>query len=816
MKFVKRLERGGQVALATAGLTLMLVFAPAATGRLAAQDALPAVPEAQVIERLRASGLTRSQVRDRLQQMGRDPAIADRYFDLMESNTPAPTAAANPQFLEAMEQIGVTLRGAVPLRADTIISTEAAAAASASTELPVFGRDLFRIATSQFQHVGAGPVDPDYRLGVGDQILVVLTGDVEMAHTVEVTREGMIMIPDVGQLMVAGLTVRELEDRLYERLGRVYSGVGRGAGASTQFSLSLGQLRTNQIFLVGEVERPGAYQVSSVATVFNALYLARGPNDNGSFRRIEVRRRGQVVRTIDVYDYLLRGDSRDDIRLEQGDVIFVPLVGPQVAVQGEVRRPAWFELRPGEGFRHVIAFAGGLRPNASMARIQIDRIVPAEQRRPGTDRVLIDVDTRAALSGTAALALQDNDQISVFSVLEERRNRITVVGGVRRPGLYEWSAGTRLWEVIDRAEGLEETAYTARAHVFRLNEEDGTRSLVHTPLFVGGSGRRNDVPLADRDSVVIFSRAELRNPEQVSIAGFVRRPGVYTLSPGMTARDLILAAGGFVQGADDRAAELARLPDPIARTNQTAQIIHIPLAMSESAGGRRVNGAAAPDWVPGQGEVELTNGDAVFIRRAPGYEGLRTVHLAGEVMRPGGYALQQRGERLLDVLQRSGGLTSEAYGEGLRVVREGRLVSTDLAKAQRNPRSRFNFLLEAGDSIYVPSFDGTVLVAGAVTFETRVLYQPGLSLADYVSRAGGYAPRANKGRVSVTHPSGERHTVGRAALFRSSPRVPPGSTVFVPLLPDDERTDWGEVLTRGLSVMTSTLTLIIAIDRLGR
>lgn len=814
MLLVKRAARGAQLALATAGLALSLAFGSVVSGPLAAQTTPAGVPEAQVVERLRASGLTRTQVRDRLQQMGRDPAIADRYFDLLESNGPIPAGNANPQFVEEMSRIGVMLRGAVPTQVDSVVSTAGAPAGASNGELPVFGRDLFRIATSQFQQVAAGPVDPDYRLGPGDQILVVLTGDVELTHTVEVTRDGMIMIPDVGQLLVGGLTVRELEDRLYERLGRVYSGVGRGADASTQFSLSMGQLRTSQVFLVGEVERPGAYQVSSVATVFNALYLARGPNDNGSFRRIEVRRRGQVIRTVDVYDYLLRGDSRDDIRIEQGDVIFVPVVGRQVAIRGEVRRPAWYELAGDEGFREVIAFAGGLRPNASLARIQIDRIVPPEQRRPGTERVLIDVDARAALGGAPAPRLQDNDLISVFGVLAERRNRLTIAGGVRRPGLYEWTAGTRLWDVIERADGLEETAYTARAHVFRLNEEDGTRTLVRTPLFTDAAGRRNDIALADRDSIVIFSRAELRNPERVSISGFVQRPGLYTLSQGMTARDLILAAGGFIQGADDSTAELARLPDPSARTSQMARIINIPLGGREPAAARRSPGAAAPEWVPSAGEVELVNGDGVFIRRAPGYETMRTISVNGEVIRPGAYALQARSERLLDVLQRAGGLTPEAYPLGLRVVRDGRLVSTELAQARRNPRSRYNLLMEAGDSVYVPTYDGTVLVTGAVNFETRVLYDPRMSLSDYVSRAGGYGPRANKGRVSVTHPDGERHTVGRALFVRTSPVVPPGSRIFVPQVPEGEGTDWGEVVVRGLSVLTSAVTLFIAVDRL--
>ena len=817
---------------AAAALFLFLCGASASVPQaLAPQQPVPGeqlpagVTEREVAERLRASGLTREQARSRLQQMGRDPALVDRYYDAMARDSILPERAVNTGVVAAMQGIGVVLRPGPTAFADTMVSLSEAPLSRLEMEgLPVFGRELFRLATSQFQPVGTGPVDPGYRLGPGDQLMAVLTGDVELAHTLEVNREGLIVIPDVGQIHVAGLTLRELEDRLYDRLGRVYSGVGRGAGASTQFSLSLGALRSNQIFLVGEVERPGAYQVSSVATVFNALYQARGPNDNGSFRRIEVRRDGRTVRVVDVYDYLLRGDSRDDIRLEQGDIIFVPVVGRQVAVQGAIRRPAWFELREGENLRDLLAFAGGLQAGASMARLQIDRIVPPEQRRPGVDRVLVDVDLRDALAGR--VALQDNDRLAVFEVAGERRNRLVITGSVRRPGLLEWREGMTLWDAVERAEGLQEFAYTARAHVFRLNPEDRTRILLRTPLFRDAGAAQQHLLLADRDSIVVYSRSELRNPETVRIAGFVKEPGVYTLAPGMTVRDLVLAAGGFAPGADQTEAELARRTDIYARTDRTAEIVRVPLVAPEPPA--RVDGTAAaamptsssgavPEWVHGQGDMELRHDDVVYVRRAVGYEAPRLVRVTGEVATPGSYVLQSRQERLLDVLERAGGLTTEAHPAGLRLFRENRLVATDVSRAQRNPRGAHNLMLEAGDSIHIPEYDATVLVMGAVTFETRTLHQRGMELSDYISRAGGYAPNANRGRVSVTHPDGERHTVRRALFARGAPPVPPGSTIFVPALPADApRTDWANILTTSLSILTTSLTMWLAIERLRR
>lgn len=815
--------------------TLLAVAAAAgAGGRAHAQQQLPpGVTNAQVVERLRASGLTREQVRARLQQMGQDPALADRYFNAIEGGA-APSGMAGDDVLRSMSSIGIRL-DTVPLapRVDSVVPTDAVPPTSPATPdgLPIFGQSLFHIATSQFQMVGNGPVDPGYRLGPGDQLSVVLTGDVQLSYALEVSRDGMIVIPDVGAVYVAGMQLRELEDRLYERLGRVYAGVGRGPDASTQVAISLGRLRTNQVFIIGEAERPGAYQVSSVATVFNALYQARGPNNNGSFRRIEVRRGGAVVRVVDVYDYLLRGDSRDDIRLEQGDVIFIPVAGAQVGIRGAVRRAAVYELREGEGLRDLIAFAGGLQAEASLARVQIDRVLPPDQRRPGVERTLVDVDVRALLGGGAAPRLFDRDLVSVFSVAAERRNRITVEGQVRRPGIYEWQPGETLWGVIGRAEGLSEDAYTARAHVYRLDPRDGSRSLIRVPLYAAAPGVRQDVQLADRDSVVIFSRTALRNNEAVSVAGFVKHPGTYTLAAGMTARDLVLAAGGFLPGADERVAELARTTDPSFRGNTTSVLTYVSLSDSVLAqdlrpgvSGPRLPGSdtaratvavrGAGEWVPSSREVQLRANDVLFVRKAPGFEDQRFVAVGGQVRVPGDYALVSRQDRLLDVISRAGGTTPEAYLPGLRVSRGGHLVGTDYSRAVRDPRSRYNILLEANDSITVPTYDGTVLVTGAVNFTSRVLYDPRLTVFDYVSRSGGFTPNADRGRLSVQYPDGERHTVQRRLVLSSVPTVRPGSSIFVPAKAEGEKTDWGDVITKTVSVISTAVTLWIAIDRL--
>jgi protein involved in polysaccharide export with SLBB domain len=342
-------------------------------------------------------------------------------------------------------------------------------------------------------------------------------------------------------------------------------------------------------------------------------------------------------------------------------------------------------------------------------------------------------------------------------------------------------------------------------------------------------GVRQDIRLSDADSVVIYSRAELRNAELVSVAGFVKRPGNYPLTPGMTSRDLVLAAGGFSLGADERVAELARQVDPSWRGNATSVVTYITLSDSLTRADLRpgINGVRGADsahavsavrgageWKPSEREIPLRGGDVLFVRRAPGYEPQRFVSVGGQVKVPGDYALVTRQERLVDLITRAGGTTPEAYLPGLRVSRLGQPVGTDFARAVRQPGSRYNILLEAGDSVTVPTYDATVLVQGAVAFSSRVLYDPRLTLFDYVSRSGGFSSNADRGRVSVQYPGGARSTVQRRLLFSTVPDVRPGSTIFVPTRPETEKTNWGDVITRTVSVLSTAVTLWIAIDRL--
>lgn len=783
-----------------------------------------------LLDQLRQSGLSRAQVRSRLQQMGYDPSLADRYFDAIERGAELPTGQTDEQFVEALRRIGVIELPPLDIGvSDSLLGDTLALAEPGETGEPeIFGAAVFRRRSAEFEPIRTGPAPPNYRIGPGDEISLVLTGDVELAYLLPVNREGYLVIPDVGQVFVNGLTLAQLEDRLYDRLGRVYSGVRRGADATTRFMVSLGRTRMNQVYVIGDVVRPSAYAVDALATVFHALYLAGGPNDNGSFRRIEVRRGGEVVQTVDLYDYLIRGDDSSDIRLEHGDIIFVPPVSRRITVTGLVRRPAIYEAAPDDDLRDLIRYAGGFQPDADIRRVQIDRILPPSQRSPGIDRGIVDVDL-AALADSAGepIPVYDGDIVQVFGVSLERRNRVTVTGNVRRPGLYEWHPGMTLGELIERAQGLREEAYLARAHIHRLVETDSTRRLIQVSLHPESDGTSaHEIELADRDSVVVFSRAGLRTPRYVSISGFVKRPGTYELSEGMTIQDLVLAAGGFTEGADVTTAELARLPQPWERTEQIAIVYRVPLGpmpgdtadlpLRAATPAQEGGDPYLPDWWPHPGEVVLEHGDRVFIRRAPGYEQPRTVTITGEVLRPGTYVLQKRQERLTELIERAGGLTPEAYAPGLRLHRKGTLVATNLPLALRDRGGRYDLTLEADDSLHVPVYDPTVLVTGAVAFESRVLYEAGKGLNHYLNRAGGLTERADRRRITVTYMDGERAAMSRfLGLFSRAPRIEPGATIYVPAKPEDEGgVNWDALLTRTTAILGTLATVLLAVDRL--
>ena len=827
----------------------------------------PSVVE-QLRRQLESSGMTPDQVRARLRAMGYPEDLLDDYLAGADTTR---QVRPGPRTFEAVRALGVlgdeeldslrardsvrvisdslqqlldslTLLRADSLRADSLADSLRVLGPS---PLKIFGLEAFRRFSTRFQPTQAGPVDENYRFGPGDVLVLILTGDVEQAYNLEVTREGFIVIPQVGQVYVANLTMAQLRDQLYTRLGRVYSGVRRGPRATTQFQVSVARLRNIQVFVVGDVVRAGAYQISGAGTVLTALYAAGGPTDNGSLRRVEIRRGGELIDTLDVYDYLLRGNNRSDIRLNTGDVVFVPVHAGFVKVTGKVARPAIYEVLPEETLRDVLGFAGGFDPSAYQARVQIHRILPPAAREPGgRARVVIDAGAEQLAAGAAPpVPMAPGDSVTVFPVAERTRQFVTVKGNVWVEGRVGFSPGMRLSEAIRLAGGPRPDVYLDRILVTRVREDSSMTQL--RAAFADSTGRlREDLVLEDQDEVRIFSRSTFRNVRYVSITGAVRRPGRVPFREGMTIRDAILLADGLVEDAYLKEAEIARIAerrDPTA----LAETVRVPLDSTYLFGRGPSGEYIGPPGVPvpssGAPEVPLRPYDNVLVMRQSGFDQQRLVHLTGQVRFPGRYALRSKTERMRDLIERAGGLTTEAYAGGIQFYRAYaptrratddrpppilgaeqpprdslprgfvERVGIDLPRVLDDARFRDNIILAGGDSIHIPEYNPIVMVEGAVNSPGAVAYVPGKSLDWYVDAAGGYAQLGDHRRAYTTQPNGKREGVKRRVVLADKvPKPRPGAFVFVPTrLVQDQPSNAGAVLATAAQVLGALVTIVV-------
>jgi len=696
-------------------------------------------------QRIRESGLSADQIRSRLRASGYPDNLLDAYLGAGAPEAGAQTGSVAE--LSAIQALGfgpvgssqqALDTGMIRWRGDTLVSRS-----------NVFGVDVFRRTTTQFLPLLSGPVPPDYHLGPRDMLVLILTGDVELAYTLQVTREGFVFIPQVGQVFVSNLTLTQLRDVLYTRLGHVYSGVRRGANATTRFDISVANVRANQIFVVGEVAQPGAYQISSLGTVLTALYAAGGVTERANMRRIEVQRLGKPVAALDLYDYLLRGDTRSDIRLETGDVVFVPVHETRVQVSGAVIRPGIYDLQAGEQLGDLLAASGGFRADAALQRVTVHRILAAAERGPGRA-------PRAALDIALAVA-------------------------ARAP------AG------------------------------DGQGTSYRTPALGAPGVRVPALALMDGDSVVVDSLPPLSETYYVAIAGRVNKPGRFPWRPGMTLRDLVQLARGPRVGAYLKEAEIARLPADRSQ-GQLATTIRVPLdstyLFERTPDGRFVGppGVAVP--ASGAAEVPLSPYDNVLIMQEPQFDLQRAVVVSGQVRYPGTYSLRSKEERLADVIERAGGLTPQAYPEGVRFVRSaegvGR-VNVELTRALRDKGSSHNVIMQPEDSIFIPEYQPTVKVMGAVNAPGSLLWRRGADLDYYISAAGGLAANADGGRVSVRYANGDARTRRKWLFVSSKPAPGPGSEVFVPTKATGEGTNPVALLGGIAQILSSVVAIVVVL-----
>ncbi len=670
-------------------------------------------------------------------------------------------------------------------------------------KLDYFGYNLFEGAEDKYNRLDIGTIDPNYQVGPGDEIILTVWGQVERRNKMTVSREGTIFVKQYGQMNVAGLTLEQLESKMERNLSRIYSGLGRGGG--TYLDVSLGELRSILVYVVGDVKSPGSHFMSNYSTAFTALHKAGGATNEGSLRKIQVIRNDEVVSTLDLYNFLTTGRLPNDVRLQNNDVIYVPPRISTVVLKGEVRNPAIYEPTREETFRDLLGFAGGMQTSADITSIQIERIVPLEKRHESAEvyKVFTPVPVKITEEGLQIneIELNDKDVVTVLPVTGQEPLS-EVPGGVRfayvsghvyKPGRYMITDSSRILNLLEKGGGLKDSifwsqTYQLRADLIRYTGTNNHRKVIPVSLKDVLAGDQEDnIVLHSRDSLIVYSTEVLYKSKSVTIQGEVEEPGTYSLFENMGIHDLLLQAGGFTKRAYRYKLDVFRLSND---DNKEAQVIHVDIS---------------PEILREKSDTIhflLKDYDMVVVRRNPDFEPHKVVYLGGEVKYPGAYSIIKPNETLNNLITRAGGFTDEAFVPGITYKRNGKEVVGDFEKAFSKERTKI--LLMGGDSIMVPRHPSTVRVTGNVRNPGLVQYNQSWSLNKYVEAAGDYDFDAAKGKTVVYYPGG----YAKRKHFFWSPNVKEGSVIFVPEKPEREPVDVTRLMAEWASIATSVVLII--------
>lgn len=700
--------------------------------------------------------------------------------------------------------------------------------------LKPYGYDLFRGSPTTFAPVTEIPVPSEYTLGPGDVLRIQLWGKENQNLELPISRDGTISFPQSGPMSVAGLSFDEARQQINKKVSEQYIGV--------QASVSLGELRSMRVFVLGEARNPGSYSVSSLSTITNALYVSGGIKQNGSLRNLQHKRNGKLVGTLDLYDLLLKGDSSNDSRLQPGDVIFIPPVDNRVGIKGEVYRPALYELRNEDTLSDLVQLAGGLTPQAYPQRINIERT------NEDFLRIITEADYTAGKGKNARI--QAGDTVSIPSISDITGQYVEITGAATRPGRFAWMPGMRVSSVIKNLNAdLTPVADKRYAAIVRTDNTTDAISVLNLRLrdAVQNPGSDFDIPLQEKDQLLIFSdagkveggeegrnftRASLFSPvlrrlksqatpsspqKTIRITGPVRYPGEYPMPASRQLSDAIFVAGGLRDSASLYHAEVARYTtdeNGIGKTN----ILNVNLA----------------DAMAGNGNLSLQSRDRILIKSIPDFAKTSTIELSGEVRYPGEYTFRD-GETLRQVIERAGGLTDNAFPRGAVFTRaklrqlearrlreaeerlQGDLLGVQLEgdglagqsadrvqqveslledvqssrpvgrmvvnlKAVVSDEGYQDIRLQDGDTLTVPTIPQSVSVFGEVQFPTSHLHQAGLTVDDYLERSGGPTRQADENRVYVVKADGSVMLPEKSRWFGSrSQQLEPGDTIIMPI-----------------------------------
>lgn len=654
-------------------------------------------------------------------------------------------------------------------------------------KLEIFGSKLFKSNELTFEPNLRIATPKNYQLGPDDELIVDIFGNASDNYRLKVSPEGTVKVLNLAPVYVSGLTIDEAKERLVSRLRQAYSGLNTGGG--TYAVINLGNIRSIRVSIIGEVVKPGTYTISSLATAFNALYLCGGPDSTGSYRNIRVLRNNKLVRTIDLYQFLLTGEQSDNILLQDQDIIQVPFYSNRIELDGEIKRPAIYEIKENESLDQLLQFAGGFTSIAYKAYVT--------GRRP-TDREIEVLNIpQAELKN---FKLQNGDRIEVGKILERYQNRVQINGAVFRPGDYAITSETKTFsQLLKKADGLKENAFKNRALIFR-EKENGEPQIVSVDIEKVLKAEASDIVLQRQDSIVIKSIKELREEAFVTLLGEVNSEGDTPYAEGMTVADLVLIGGGFTEGAIGSRIEIARRVKEL-NSDREYKVEIIKLDIDPKL-----------NLSPEDSKFKLQPFDIIYIRKAPNYEQQRSVYVMGEVNYPGSYAIVNTDEKISNLLERTGGIKTTGYLPGALFQRKGARIGIDIAQIMNNPSVEGNITLEDGDTLIVPKRSEIVSIGGAVLNPSSINFTKGYDFQDYLSQAGGYQELAQRGRAFITYANGFTQRTRRFLFFRIYPKVEPGATIYVPFQPlDNKKSD----ITAPV-ILSFTSTLIIALATILR
>ena len=650
----------------------------------------------------------------------------------------------------------------------------------------VFGSELFTSKSLSFEPNQNMPTPPNYILGPGDQLDVNIYGIQQFGYSATISKNGTVNIPNVGEIFLSGLAFEAAKNKLQKQLGRIYTTLPSNG---SKLSVSVSNYRTILVTIIG-AQQPGNYRLSAMSSVYNALHVAGGPSDIGSYRKIELIRNNKVIRTIDLYRFLTKGDQSDNVSLTDNDVIRIPSYDGRITLEGEIKRPGIFEVISGENLQNVINYASGFTENAYKNRILV-------KQKTNTELKVTDLNETTF----GAYVPKAGDLISVDKILDRYENRVQIKGAVFRPGEYSLpvSGTMTIKDLVLKADGVAENVFLSKASLVR-QKEDLTKEYISFNLQAALNGEAGaNMTLQKEDIVMVFYNQELLDSYQVSIDGEVRKPGAFNFVSGMTLYDLLLESEYFTDLAASTVTVFRNKKDTAYNPNDKEKIVSFDLTIDPK------NPEAAATFL-------MEAQDRVVVRRIVTFETPQMINVAGEVLYPGGYAIAKKEERVLDFIQRAGGLTDEADMGAIRVVRNGLNIPIDWKAINQNPNRTRNLVLQPGDAIQIPNKSYTVTISGSVMFTTEVPYKKGKGVKYYINNSGGTTDRGWLKKVYVVHANGSASTCGSFFGIRNYPKVLPGSKIIVPMKPEKQKTSTGEIV--GISsVLASLAGILLAVFR---